>query len=290
MKFSTFAEPLSTVFTFESTPEPYLVPSLHKFRRNSHRRVPKRSRPTADVDLLVSGSKKKRRLRLLLITSRLSRPFSTPATHIVDRGGSKIAIWAKSRLVAPQVLRKAAIMNRVRRTTLERKDGVSGDVRDVREGVRDALKGEMEVTRVEDVAALGLGPNAVKYMEEEVYSVPPSPLGLSNYDALDDEDDWYASYDDEDDDGYSAGTHMPKEEMELHREDKSYYSDFNFLESRASSTHEDADDDDPFHLSVMTGGTYQEKRPLSPPDDKLIELRKEEQREKEITSRFLQFA
>jgi hypothetical protein len=49
----------------------------------------KRARPKADVDgpntYLLSS--KKRRLRLHLITSRLSQPFSQPATHILNREG-----------------------------------------------------------------------------------------------------------------------------------------------------------------------------------------------------------
>jgi hypothetical protein len=58
--------------------------------------------------------RKKRRLRLILITSRLSRPFSSPPTHIVDRGPSKIAVWAKQKSLGQSLLRKAAILNRIR--------------------------------------------------------------------------------------------------------------------------------------------------------------------------------
>ena len=47
----------------------------------------KRARTTADVDgpNTATLSCKKRRLRLALITSRLSQPFSLPATHILNR-------------------------------------------------------------------------------------------------------------------------------------------------------------------------------------------------------------
>ncbi|CCC11390.1 hypothetical protein SMACR_02048 [Sordaria macrospora] len=47
----------------------------------------KRSRPSTDVDGHNTAplSCKKRRLRLHLVTSRLSRPFSLPATHILNR-------------------------------------------------------------------------------------------------------------------------------------------------------------------------------------------------------------
>src|ERR1700710_1956755 len=52
-----------------------------------------RRRALSDVDGGGSEGRKKRRLRLHLITSRLSRPFSQPASNIVNRGISKIAIW-----------------------------------------------------------------------------------------------------------------------------------------------------------------------------------------------------
>ena len=62
----------------------------------------------------MNVQKKKRRLRLDLITSRLSRPYATPSTHIVSRGASKIAIWARQKAFGRTPLRKAAIMNRIR--------------------------------------------------------------------------------------------------------------------------------------------------------------------------------
>ncbi|KAH9877734.1 hypothetical protein J1614_002951 [Plenodomus biglobosus] len=76
----------------------------------------KRSRAAADIDGEHSClQKKKRRLRLILITSRLSPQFSHPATNIVDRGSSKIAVWAKQKALGRNLLRKAAILNRIRR-------------------------------------------------------------------------------------------------------------------------------------------------------------------------------
>ncbi|KAL5119934.1 hypothetical protein ACEQ8H_002032 [Pleosporales sp. CAS-2024a] len=76
----------------------------------------KRSRAAADIDGEHSCTqKKKRRLRLLLITSRLSPQFSHPATNIVDRGSSKIAVWAKQRSPGRNLLRRAAILNHMRR-------------------------------------------------------------------------------------------------------------------------------------------------------------------------------
>lgn len=79
----------------------------------------KRTRAIADIDGEHSCTqKKKRRLRRFLITSRLSPQYSHPATNIVDRGSSKIAVWAKQRALGRNLLRKAAILNRIRRTTV----------------------------------------------------------------------------------------------------------------------------------------------------------------------------
>ncbi|KAF2705988.1 hypothetical protein K504DRAFT_363133, partial [Pleomassaria siparia CBS 279.74] len=76
----------------------------------------KRGRAVADIDGEHSClHKKKRRLRLFLITSRLSPQYSHPASNIVDRGSSKIAVWAKQKSADRYLLRKAAILNRIRR-------------------------------------------------------------------------------------------------------------------------------------------------------------------------------
>ena len=111
------ATTLSTRFTFSrsSSPRPTQPPA-----QNSR----KRHRPLADVDGETSGGimKKKRRLRLVLITSRLSQPFSAPPTHIVDRGTSKIAVWAKQKALGRNLLRKAAIMNRFKKHLAEARE------------------------------------------------------------------------------------------------------------------------------------------------------------------------
>jgi hypothetical protein len=83
----------------------------------------KRSRAAADIDGEHSCiQKKKRRLRLFLITSRLSPQFSHPATNIVDRGSSKIAVWAKQKSLGRNLLRKAAILNHIRRRAVSAKE------------------------------------------------------------------------------------------------------------------------------------------------------------------------
>jgi hypothetical protein len=298
MLFSPFSEPLSTVFAFQAVPG---LSTPLKFKKKTHRLSPKRSRPTSDVDHLPE-SKKKRRLRLLLITSRLSQPFSTPATHIVDPGTSKIAVWAKQRHLTQQVLRKAAIMNRVRRKTLERKDSGISVGEDERREAREAVRGEARERRAdvlkEAVAAVGLGPNAVRQSNEQPrWSPPSSVLGLSNYDALDDEDDWYESYHEEEvsDPLPSPPLSAEMENSEDRRQQqKSYYSDWNYsaIQARRGEDEEDSsdDDDDPFHLNILSSEIVNEKRPPSPPEGRMAELIKEKERQREITAGFLHFA
>ncbi|KNG47836.1 hypothetical protein DDE82_005056 [Stemphylium lycopersici] len=238
----------------------------------------KRGRAAADVDGEHSClQKKKRRLRLFLITSRLSPQFSHPASNIVDRGSSKIAVWAKQKALGRNLLRKAAILNGIRRrTTLVREPyGVCGRVSIAQEkeeaqlelarlefnhgsvdtytrpvlsrdpsvppsaAIRTGdhfvvsgspssspnssrspspiLKGSGETTSFRspnEAWALGPSPPGGQSPRKDYLPLPPSPLGVSNYDALDaeasavdlydhldDEDDLFPSpFDDEDDD------------------------------------------------------------------------------------------
>ncbi|KAF3005228.1 hypothetical protein E8E14_002467 [Neopestalotiopsis sp. 37M] len=87
----------------------------------------KRARAMHDVDGPRTShlSSKKRRLRLQLITSRLSQPFSLPATHILNRDTDEdtpvisrfvklAALGAKKAGHQTTLVRKAAILNRVR--------------------------------------------------------------------------------------------------------------------------------------------------------------------------------
>jgi len=72
----------------------------------------KRQRPLSDVDGELSTSKKKRRLRRYLITSRLSPAFSSPATYIYDGGIKSTAFARKS--TERGAIWKAAMVNRCR--------------------------------------------------------------------------------------------------------------------------------------------------------------------------------
>ncbi|KAL9136164.1 MAG: hypothetical protein Q9175_002621 [Cornicularia normoerica] len=77
------------------------------------RKLLKRSRPQEEIDRFgESVSRKKRRLRHELVTSRLSRPYATPATHIAP-GAWRLGVWARQRLSGGLLLRKGAILNSI---------------------------------------------------------------------------------------------------------------------------------------------------------------------------------
>jgi len=214
----------------------------------------KRRRPLWDVDGGTSEGKKKRRLLRFLITSPLSRPFSLPATNICDRGRSKLAAWTKGRSLDKSLLRKAAIMNRVKRNI-------------------EAF--EATVARREDELSrrvLGFQ-QMMPAQRPKCYNAPlprlpitGSPLvGVSNYDALDDED--------MEDCGDSDG-------------DPEVYSDWKKIEpSRAV----DEDEYEYDYLDELDGIPHElvelpKERPPPPPDERMLEMMKEKEKQKELVS------
>ncbi|KAK1634929.1 hypothetical protein BDP81DRAFT_55012 [Colletotrichum phormii] len=120
--------PMAPSFVFATSQEkPNFVFSSQP---SSSKRV-KRCRAESDVDgpYTAGLSCKKRRLRLHLITSRLSQPYSLPATHIINREASplgdkrfvKLAAVATSPEVGKQgllressIMLRAAVLNRIR--------------------------------------------------------------------------------------------------------------------------------------------------------------------------------
>lgn len=199
----------------------------------------KRRRALSDVDGDGNEGRKKRRLRLHLITSRLSRPFSQPATNIVNRGLSKIAIWGKTRAPGRNDLRKAAIMNRVRLRM-------------------DAAKDFMRLEQERSRETLALREIVVHKPRCHDFPLPPSPLGLSNYDALDLEDD---IADDED------GTVIER--------CSSIYSDFNIMNPTSG-------DGDGYEYLDALDGIWPEDLPDTPPpppECSIVDLLKEKERQ-----------
>ena len=210
----------------------------------------KRRRALSDVDGGGTEGRKKRRLRLHLITSRLSRPFSQPASNIVNRGISKIAIWgAKNKTAGKSVLRKAAIMNRVR----IRMDAAKDFMRLEQERSREKMSLRQIVIRK---------PGCHE-------PPPPSPLGLSAYDAFDLEDDISDPY--EDDHGIERSDGIDKI--------SAIYSDFNILNPATS----DDGGDDWGYLDALDGIQPEDlpDMPPPPPEDAntIVEMLKEKERQ-----------
>jgi len=199
----------------------------------------KRRRALSDVDGDGNEGRKKRRLRLHLITSRLSRPFSQPASNIVNRGISKIAIWGKNRALGRNVLRKAAIMNRVRLRM-------------------DAAKDFMRLQQERSRETLALREIVVQKPRGHDLPLPPSPLGLSNYDAFDLEDE---IGDDEQEGGIERCS--------------SIYSDFNIMNPMSS------DGDAYDYLDALDGISPEDlpDTPPPPPEDNIVEMLREKERQ-----------
>ncbi|WDK14878.1 hypothetical protein CGRA01v4_06159 [Colletotrichum graminicola] len=106
-------------------------PSFVFLRQPPSPKVEKRQRAKSDIDgpHTAALSCKKRRLRLHLITSRLSQPFSLPATHIINRkaiasGDKRFARLAAAATLPDvgkqglgresSIMLRAAVLNRVR--------------------------------------------------------------------------------------------------------------------------------------------------------------------------------
>jgi len=200
----------------------------------------KRRRALSDVDGGGNEGRKKRRLRLHLITSRLSRPFSQPASNIVNRGLSKIAIWGKNKALGRNVLRKAAIMNRVRLRM-------------------DAAKDLMRLQQERSRETLALREIVVQKPRCHEMPLPPSPLGLSNYDAFDLEDEMG---DDDNEDGIEKCS--------------SIYSDFNIMNPSCG------DGDAYDYLDALDGISPEDlpdTLPPPPPETSIVEMLREKERQ-----------
>lgn len=226
-------------FTFSAAPNlkfsfdrPISVPALTN-------RPFKRRRALSDVDGGGNEGRKKRRLRLHLITSRLSRPFSQPASNIVNRGISKIAVWGKNKALSRNMLRKAAIMNRVRMRM-------------------DAAKNFMRLEQERTRETLALREIVVQKPRYHETPLPPSPLGLSNYDAFDLEDEMG---DDDQEGGIERCVAI--------------YSDFNIMNPMSSN--EDAYD----YLDALDGISPEDlpDTPPPPPEESVVEMLREKERQ-----------
>lgn len=150
----------------------------------------KRSRPRTDVDGEGLGhlQKKKRRLRLYLITSRLSKPYATPPTHINSRGTMRVGVWARQRVVGRDLLRKAAIFNsiRIKRITAKEAEEHRPEI-----DTQSSLYRNLTQVEIESLADCGRSHQSIRHLgfcTQQFLPPPPSPPGLSNYDAFDEDD------------------------------------------------------------------------------------------------------
>ncbi|KAL8692647.1 MAG: hypothetical protein Q9218_002380 [Villophora microphyllina] len=211
-------------------------------RESNPQSILKRIRPQTDVDgeNSVNTQRKKRRLRVDLVTSRLSQPYATPPTHIISRKALRLGPWARPRYRVRSPLRRAAILNafRARRTAarhLEFKE----------DNLLTNLKSPQESEHLEvDLITEGIRTPREPSPEHQLpqhYSPPlPSPLGPSNYAAFDEEDDRF-----DDDDG-----------AEDSDDGDSVYSNFNCLGDM------DGDIEDYDSLSPFSGSGEADDPPL----------------------------
>lgn len=236
----------------------------------------KRARALSDVDgkgNSVEEGRKKRRLRLHLVTSRLSRPFSVPATNIniAYRGGcaKNFLLGGKRKFgehgrkeigigSGKNVLRKIAILNRVR---LQMQMQMQMQIHGAKEVPSVCRGSRSESERKEERLQLDVGihlKEIVKVTEKQnkrwnEFVLPPSPLGRSNYDVLDSEDDMFMN---ELEDGC----------------EKEIYSDFNIM----CPTSEGNDYEYMDTLDGLSPEDMQEQ-PQSPPEgEKIMEISKED--------------
>ncbi|KAJ5050589.1 uncharacterized protein L3040_002466 [Drepanopeziza brunnea f. sp. 'multigermtubi'] len=154
---------------------------------------------------------------------------------------SKIPVLGlRNGALSKNVLRKAAIMNRVRR----RMDAARDFMHTEREKARERLSiREIVLPKPRHLDA----------------PLPPSPLGLSNYDAFDLEDEAREDWDDEEG---GSGSKI--------------YSDFNIMNPTSERNEDDALDD---YLDAIDGihPEYLPDTPPAPPEGCIAEMLRENQ-------------
>jgi hypothetical protein len=152
---------------------------------------------------------------------------------------AKVAVWRpKNNTLGRSELRKAAIMNRVRKRM-------------------DAAKDFMRLEQEKGRAQLSFREVVLQKPRIHEMPLPPSPLGISNYDALELEDE----FDDYDDDGNEGSSTI--------------YSDFNIMNPITS------DGDEYDYLDAIDGITTQDlpDTPPQPVEEDIVELLREKERQ-----------
>ena len=150
----------------------------------------KRSRDLADVDGDDSNTtqRKKRRLRRDLITSRLSRPYATPATHIISRNAVRLGIWTGRRYIGRNVFRKAAILNSMRR---EKANQIPDNgIKLPKATLFRTIDGPVnsDIAAVDKKLSREMAANNLPFQQRASEPNPVSSPATTNYDVFDDED------------------------------------------------------------------------------------------------------
>ncbi|KAL8740711.1 MAG: hypothetical protein Q9190_006617 [Brigantiaea leucoxantha] len=193
---------ISTSITKIISPEKIIAFSpVHPTPKQIPQDALKRTRSPGDVDGENSEhfQRKKRRLRFHLVTSRLSKPYAAPATHIISRKMLRGGLSARHMLGGRSHLLRAAILNSIR----VRKDKSTGEGRQQIE-VPEALKTEEDVNAMDiDIVPAGIRTPRIDMGDcsaSDHVPASPSPLGPWNYDAYDHEDEPFEEDEDEDED------------------------------------------------------------------------------------------
>ena len=150
----------------------------------------KRSRDLADVDGddLITTQRKKRRLRRDLITSRLSRPYASPATHIISRNAVRLGIWTGRRYIGRNVFRKAAILNSMRREKANQ--FAEKGIKLPKATLFRAIDGPMDsdIAAVDKKSSREIAANNLPLPQGANEPNPVSSPATTNYDVFDEED------------------------------------------------------------------------------------------------------
>ena len=177
--------------TITPSPEPLPITFPLTIRETNSQSFLKRYRSEADVDGddSIDAQRKKRRLRFDLVTSRLSQPYATPTTHIITRKGRRPGPWVKPRSTVRSPLRRAAILNAIRKKRTPAKNFGPKEA-DLLTGLNPQKESaHTEVDLITQGVRTPRGPMPNEYSPQQHLLPSPSPLGPSNYDALDEDDD-----------------------------------------------------------------------------------------------------
>ncbi len=219
---------VSTIIASSNDPhheKPGIPPSASPAPTQAPRPRLKRARHRADVDGEGSENfqKKKRRLRLELITSRLSKPYATPPTHIISRSAALRIGISRQKVLGKNLLRKAACLNSIR---IKRVSARETEQSQAEFAKMVSMYNNVYVTdadRRTDAGQKEQSSTTSASLPQQNAPSPPNQLDQADYDAFDFEED-----SDEEEDDETDGNGL-------------VYSDFNSL-----SSDDDSSDDEIF--------------------------------------------